>query len=372
MKKIISIVCILLVLLTMGGCAKKLENAQPDGEISSPGGIAMQQGDWIYFINGAMPLLANDALSDTPVAKIYRMKSDGSELQAVTSKKAYNMYVHKDKIFYVTPTKTQAILYCIGIDGTKNKKLMTINEDDFVAYSEFGVALSVNNKIHYFDYETLEEKSFETGAVNGIKLSENYIYYYADNAVGTKRIEISTGNTEIICDPVGLILGATDSEAYFISTRLPYRVNTNTKELVQISETYYAITLLNMANRVLVCVESDTETQGIFTQPIDNVAGRPVGEGQNTARLQVHTKNAAALCANDEFIFFVEEETGDIYRMTFKGTEKTVLGTMQSVFGAHSMDIVGNMLFIFDSAENGNAYYVPADGSGQLTVIKEQ
>lgn len=372
MKKIIAVMCILLMLMTMGGCAKKLENAQSDGEILSPGGIATQQGDWIYFINGAMPLMVNDALADTPTAKIYRMKADGSELQAVTSKKAYNMYIYKDKIFYATPTKTQAVLYCIGIDGTKNKKLKTINENDFVSYGQRGVAVSTNNKIHYFDYETLEEKSFQSGQVDGIRISENYIYYYAQNVVGTKRIEISTGNTETLCDPVGLFLEASDSEVYFVATRLPYKVDTNTKELTQISETYYAITLINMANRVIISVESDTETQGIFTQPIDNVAGRPVGEGENTARLQVHTKNAVAVCANDDYIFFVEEETGTIYRMTFSGTEKTVLGTMQSVDDADSMDVVGNLLFIFDNAEYGNAYYVPADGSGQLTVIKEQ
>lgn len=372
MKKFLSVICIVLMLFTMGGCAKKLENAQPDGEILSPGGIATQQGDWVYFINGAMPIYVKDALVDSPVAKIYRMKTDGSELQAVTSKKAHNMYIFADKIFYSTPTQKQVNVCCISVDGTKNKKLITINEKDFIFYGEFGFAVSTNGKIHYFDYATLEEKVFESGDAEEIRLSENYIYFYGETGIGTKRIEISSGNIETLCDQVGLLLEATDSELYFVSTRLPYKVNANTKELTQISETYYAITLINMANRVIVSVESDTETKGIFAQPIDNIAGRPVGEGENTARLQIHTKNAVALCANDEFIFFVEEETGDIYRMTFKGTEKTVLGTMDSINDTDSIDIVGNLLIIFDSAENGNAYYVPADGSGQLTVIKEQ
>lgn len=372
MKKLISVLCIVLMLFSICGCVKKLKDTQPDGEIVSNGGIAVKQGEWIYFINGAMPETVDNALMNTPVSKIYRMKADGSQLQPITKKKAQNMYVYKDKIFYVTPTQTQVALYCIGIDATKNKKLLTFNSGDFIVYGEKGLAVGTDEKIHYFDYETLKKQSFDTGNVDGIRLSDSYIYCFAETVVGTKRIEISTGNTETICDETGLLLWASDSEVFFVSARIPFKVNTNTMEKTQISETYYQTTLINMTHRVIICVESDENNQGIYTQPIDNVAGRPVEEGGNVARTKVHSKNAVALCANDDYIFFVEEGTGDIYRMTFEGTEKTVLGKMESIYRADTMDVVDNLLFIFDSAESGKMYYVPADGSGQLTVIKEQ
>ena len=370
MKKIISLLCIMIILCA-SGCSKKLEGSEPDGKVISEGGIASQQGQWIYFINGPMPEYVNDALSDTPVAKIYRMKTDGSEIDAVTEKKAEEMYVAGDKIFYVTPTRRQVNLCCIGIDGTKNKKLLTFDSGDFLNFGKNGVAVGTKNQIRYFDYKTLENKVFDTGAVSGFDISDNYIYYYSDTVDGLKRIEISTGNIETLCSLNGMILDATDSEVIFVSTRLPYRVDTSTKQLTQISEAYYRMTLINMANRVIICVESDVEKQGIYTQPIDNVAGRPVEEGGNVARLMVHPKSAAALCANDEYIFFVEEGTGDIYRMTFQGTEKTVLGTVNAIYESDAIDIVDNLLFIYGDAESGQAYYVPADGSGQLTLIKE-
>ncbi len=370
MKKFISVLCIIIVLFSCG-CAKKLDGGEPDGEIISKGGIAMQQGQWVYFINGPMPANINDALADTPVAKIYRMKTDGSNIQAVTDKKASDMCVVNDKIFYTTPSRRQVTLCCIGIDGTKNKKLISFEAGEFLNYGKNGVAVGTKNQIHYFDYETLDKKVFDTGVISGIKISDNYIYYYDSGADGTKRIEISTGNIETLCALNGMILDASDSEVFFVSTRLPYRLDTSTKQLTQISEAYYRMTLINMTNRVIVCVESDTEKQGIYTQPIDNVAGRPVGEGGNVARLTVHPKNAVALCANDDYIFFVEEGTGDIYRMTFQGTEKTVLGTVNSIYKSNTIDIVDNLLFIYGDAESGQAYYVPADGSGQLTLIKE-
>lgn len=370
MKKIVSLLCIMLILCVCG-CAKKLEGGEPDGKIISEGGLAMQQGQWVYFIDGPMPEFVNDALSDTPVAKIYRMKTDGSEMEAVTEKKTEKMYVAGEKIFYVTPTRSQVNLCCIGIDGTKNKKLLTFEAGEFMNFGKNGVAVGTKNQIHYFDYQTLEKKVFETGAISGLEISDNYVYYYSDSVDGLNRIEISTGNIETLCALNGMILDATDSEVIFVSTRLPYRVDTSTKQLTQISEAYYRMTLINMANRVIVCVESDTESQGIYTQPIDNVAGRPVGEGGNVARLMVHPKSAVALCANEEYIFFVEEGTGDIYRMTFQGTGKTVLGTVNTIYKSNAMDIVDNLLFIFGDAESGQAYYVPADGSGQLTLIKE-
>ena len=172
MKKIISALLAIATIFCMCGCAKKLENAQPDGEIISNGGLVVQQGDWIYFINGAMPLQVNDALADTPVAKIYRMKADGSELQAVTSKKAHNMYIYKDKIFYASVNRTQVVLYCINVDGTGNKKLKAFNANEAITYGDHGVAIGTNDKIYYYNYETLDEKSFDTGATSGIKISK--------------------------------------------------------------------------------------------------------------------------------------------------------------------------------------------------------
>ena len=51
-----------------------------------------------------------------------------------------------------------------------------------------------------------------------------------------------------------------------------------------------------------------------------------------------------------------------------EGTDKTVLGKVDSVYSVDSMDGVGNMLFIHDSLESGKAYFVKTDGSGSLTV----
>lgn len=371
MKKLVSLLLIVLTLFGMAGCKTELQGGQPDAEIVSNGGIVIKQGEWIYYINGAMPTQAKEALADSPRAKIYRSKADGTEKQPVTDKKAFNMYIYKDKIFYTTPTENDIALYVININGKNNKKLKVINDTEFVCYGENGVLVENDNKIFYYEYETLKEHNFETGAVDSAQISDNYIYYCADNGSGLMRIEIKSGRQEKLCDYVGLILSVTDEQVYFMSTRIPYFLNTNTLELTQISESFYRKVYLDLEKRYLVCVLSDTEDAGIFLQPIDNKAGVQVGEGGNKPRLQVHTKSASAFVTTGDYIFFVEEETGDVYRMTFEGKEKTVLGNVPSVYNTHSIEVIDDTLYILGGDDTGKIYSVKIDGSGELAIIKE-
>ncbi len=369
MKKIVSLICILLMLFSISGCKKALESSEPDGAVTSNGGIVIKKGNWIYYINGSMPATVSEALANTPRGKIYRMRADGSEKQAVSDKKAFDMYIYGDTIFYSSPTKDSVIVYSINIDGTGNKKLKEINDTDYICYGEQGLALEKDGSIYYFDYENREEKSFPTGAVDDIRISENYIYYCADSGDGLMRIEIATGLQEMLADKVGLMLYATDEIVYLVSARIPFKINTNTLEVTQISEAVYRKYFFDLDKRYMLCVLSDVEEKGIFLQPIDNVAGEAVGEGGNRLRLQVHTKSASAFTTTNDYIFFVEEETNDVYRMTFEGTEKTKLGNVPSVLNTYAIEVIDDTLYIMDGQESGNIYSVKIDGTGILSAI---
>ena len=305
MKKIISLILVAVTIFCITGCKKALTGGQPDAPVISNGGIVTKQGDWIYYINGAMPSIVSEALADTDRARIFRMKADGSQKQAVTDKKAYDMHIYGDKIFYTSPTEKEVILYSININGKGNKKIKAFQDSEFVFFGENAVIVENKEKIFYYDYETITELSFATGNIDSARISENYIYFCADNGNGINRIEIETGRREVVANKVGLLLHATDEMVYFVSTRLPYRVNTNTLELVQISEAYYRRTYLDMDKRYLVCVLSDEADPVIFLQPIDNVAGQAVSEGGNKPRLQVHLKSASAITTTNDYIFFI-------------------------------------------------------------------
>ncbi len=371
MKKIISLILVAVTVIGITGCKKALTDGQPDAPVISNGGIATKQGDWIYYINGAMPPIVRDALSDTERARIYRMKDDGSQKQAVTDKKAYDMHIYKDRIFYTSPSEKDVVLYSININGKNNKKIKVFNDGDFMCFGENGVVVENKEKLFYYDYETLTELSFASGNIDSAYISENYIYCCANNGNGINRIEIKTGRQEVITNKVGLILNATDEMVYFVSARIPYRVNTNTLELVQISESLYRKTYLDMNKRYIVCVLSDVEDAGLFLQPIDNVAGQAVGEGGNKPRLQVHLKSAWAITTTEDYVFFVEETTGDVYRMTFEGTDKVVLGNVPSVRDTKAMEVIGDILYIMDDSDGGKIYSVKIDGSTALKIIKE-
>ena len=371
MKKLISLILVAITVLSITGCKPELKGGQPDAPVVSNGGIVTKQGDWIYYINGAMPSVVSEALADTDRARIYRMKADGSHKQAVTDKKAYDMHIYGDKIFYTSPSEKEVILYSININGKGNKKIKAFQDSEFIFFGENAVIIENKERIFYYDYETLTELSFATGNIDSAKVSENYIYFCADNGNGINRIGIKTGRREVIADKVGLLLYATDEIVYFVSTRIPYRVNTNTLELVQISEAHYRKTYLDMEKRYLVCVLSDEADSGLFLQPIDNVAGQPVGQGGNKPRLQVHLKSAWAITTTKDYIFFVEEQTGDVYRMTFEGKDKVVLGKVPSVRDTVAMEVIDDTLYIMDDATGGKIYSVKTDGSDTLKIIKE-
>ncbi len=374
MKKIISVICAAVILLSLAGCGTKLEGAQPDGEIESNGGIAVKQGDWLYFIAGGMPSLSKEAEADTLRGKICRMRDgdSGSSFDVVSPSKAYTMYIFKDRIFYTTPAKSKICFASVGTDGTGYKRIFSFDDGKFIAYGPNGAAIEKDDKIVYIDYTTLKKTEFDVKCdTAGIYVTENYIYYYAQNVASTNRLSIETGNIESLCTDIGMFLYADDTEVYFVSTRIPYRLNANTLELNEISTSHYKSLIFNKKHDAIIAQASDTDDLGLYFQPAGNIAGAEHGEDGNKPRFKLHTSDISAYCLNDDYIFFVETETGDIYRMDYEGKNKTVLGNVPSVYSLDSIDVAGKNLFVFDDTDSGYAYTVPIDGSGTLVAIKE-
>jgi len=359
----------------MCACTKELKGGQPDGVIVSNNGFAVQQGDWIYFINGGMPAAEAKAIdTSTNRSRIYRMTASGTEATPLSKYKAFDMHIYKDKIFYTSPIVDHVTLRVININGKDDKQLYTFDDAEFVTYGENGVAIAHGTKIVYFDYETLEQKDYEIGnKASGITLSESYIYYFCQNESETKCINTVTGIIDTLCSENGKFLYADDEYIFFVSARVPYRLKISTLELTEISNTLYKNCRLNYKNSAIIAIESSEEASGIYLQPIYNTAGEAVSEDGNKKRIYLHQKDISAYCVDDNYVYFVESETGNIYRSTYEGTNKTVLGTVQSVYSIDAMDVVGDMLFVFDGEANGCAYFVPVDGSTQLNLaVKEE
>lgn len=368
MKKFISVLFVLIIAFSVCACTDN-QPEQTFDEVLSNGGIAAKQGEWTYFINGGMPEYVTDALSTvTARGKIYKMNDDGSVCEAVTTKKAQKFYIYNDKIFYISPTQTKLTLYRINNDGKKNKAIFTFDDKQFVEFGKNGVAIAQDEKIYYINYADLKKQVYEVGDVNGIYLTDEYIYYYADNKSGLKRIGYDSQTSETLCEDIGQILYADDNMLYFSCVRVPQKVNVNTLEQTALSTALYKNMIFSSKHQYIIAVPSDTEDTGLYRQPVNTVAG----EENQEKRLKIHPKEVLAYCLTDDFIFFVEAESGNIYRMTYSGEGKTVLGTVSSVYNADSMDVVDDKLFIFDSMESGCCYYVKTDATGQLTLaVKE-
>ena len=369
MKKIIALLCMLVLLLSVGCSGKTLNVGQPDGTIVSNNGMAVQQGDYVYFINGGMPETLGGALKEDNRSVIYRMKSDGSDLQAVPTNKAFSLHIFEDRIFYLTPTNEAVQLRSVRLDGTNDKKLLTLYDKDFVEYGENGVAVGTQSQIIYLEYASGKKHTYHTGLTSGIKISDHYIYYYYSGTAGTKRIEIDGGHIETISENNGPFLYADDTDVYFATARAPYHVNANTMEETQISEALYQSMIFNKKNHAIIGIASSDEDAGLYFQPSDNVAGREIGENGNKMRYKLHNKTVSAYCLTDDYIFFVEAENGNVYRTTYTGADKILLGNIVSALDADAVEVMGNLIFAWDNVESGLAYMGSIDGTVQLKRI---
>ena len=84
---------------------------------------------WIFvlpFVIGFILIYLPVLVESLSASVTYRMKEDGTQKKAVTDKKAYNMYVYKDKIFYTSPTRDNLVVCSININGKNNKKIKKI------------------------------------------------------------------------------------------------------------------------------------------------------------------------------------------------------------------------------------------------------
>lgn len=181
--------------------------------------------DYVYFIaitddeiEKSATLSADEAALDTLNNKIYRMKTDGTDLEVINSNEfhnnCYEIYVIEDKIYYIG---VDTNIWSMNLDGSEKTK---INDDKtgFLGLTKDYIILNVEKKQKETENET-EDKKAEEGTVyetcimnidgtnkkvlNGqrlysVNVVEDYIYYVDDEKVvykikidGTDNVKIS-------------------------------------------------------------------------------------------------------------------------------------------------------------------------------------
>ncbi|MBP3596752.1 MAG: DUF5050 domain-containing protein [Clostridia bacterium] len=181
--------------------------------------------NYIYFIaitdeaiEKSATLSADEVALDTLNNKIYRMKTDGTDLEVINSNEfhnnCYEIYVIDDKIYYIG---VDTNIWSMNLDGSEKTK---INDDKtgFLGLTKDYIILNVEKKQKETETETEDKKAeeatvYETCIMNidgtnkkvlngqrlySINVVNDYIYYVDDEKVvykikidGTDNVKIS-------------------------------------------------------------------------------------------------------------------------------------------------------------------------------------
>lgn len=374
MKKIslILVTVVLLSCLLLSGCGGySLEGGQPDGEIIGNNGIAVQQGDYIYYINGSMPTYLSEALKNDPVASIFRIKADGSDQpQQLTTKKAYAMYIVKDSIYFVSPVAADKLcLFKVSINGGNERRIIEFSANGEYAFSDYGIAAEIDNGIAIYSFKTEKRTNIkDLGNISQMYGAEK-LYYYISNKAGVFSIDWEGGEPEKVTERNGRIIAVSGKDLYYMRNEGDYpklsRYDMETKTHTTLATSSYDTMLLSVANKLMVAYSSEKTT--LYYMYLD---------GQST-RVPILEETVDTYAIGKDRIFYCSNSEGALYSIDFDGSNKTKLADVKGLAGPgttdpnYYLDVVGDRVFMFD-ALNGKSVYMIDLVSGEVKDLANE
>ena len=326
MKKIsiIAIIAVLAACLLLSGCGYTLEGGQPDGKVVSNNGIAVQQGDYIYYINGSMPGYLDEALKNSPEASIFRMNADGTDRQQLSTRKAYAIYVVKEYIYFLSPVAADKLcIFRVSINGGNEKRILEFDANGEYAFSDHGVAAELDNGIVLYSFK--EEKKSHIKDIGNIAqmYGDQKLYYYVGNRAGVYSVDWEGGEPQQVTERNGRIMAVTQKSLYYLKNAGDYpkltQFDFDTKKETTLSSSQYDTMLLSLKNNIMVAYSSEKTT--LYYMVLDGVS----------TRVPLLEENVSTYAIGDDRIFFCSKSEDALYSINIDGTDKKKIAMRKSL-----------------------------------------
>lgn len=364
MKKTLIVILAALLLLSLTGCGYSLTGGQPDGKITSNNGIAVQQGDFIYYINGSMPTLLSEAIAQTPQATIFRMNADGTEKQQLSTRKAYSFYIVGEYIYFLSPTTADRLcIFRVSINGGNERRILEFENSGAYAFSDTGIAVELNNSLLVYSIETEKvSKHADVGNIYQIYGGDKKLYYYISNKAGIMETDYNGAEPVAVTERNGRIMGVDDDFIYYIyNDEKLTRRNLASGEENTLSSSTYETMLLSLENNTMIAYSSEKDT--LYYMRLDGSTRVAILEGE------VNTYGMSS-----DRIFYCSKSEGVLYSVDFEGKNKETLADISAMAGPGStdpnyyLDVVDDKLFLFDAANQAAVYMIHLT-TGEVTNI---
>lgn len=371
MKKIslMIITVLMLVCLLFSGCGYSLEGGQPDGKITGNNGIAVQQGDYIYYINGSMPSTLQDALANTPRASIFRMNADGTNRQQLSTRKAYALYVVKDSIYFLSPIAADRLcLFKISINGGNERRIIEFEANGEYAFSDYGVAAEIDQSIIIYSFKTEQKTEIKDIGDISQMYGHDRLYYYVGNKAGVFALDWEGGEPEQITERNGRIMAVDSQYLYYMRNSGDYpkltRFEFSTKAETTLSSSQYDTMLLSLQNNTMVAYSSEKTT--LYYMHLDGAS----------TRVPILEETVDTYGIGSDRIFYCSKSEGALYSIDFNGKNKQKLADINGLAGPgttdpnYYLDVVDNKVFMFDSNDS-QAIYMINLSNGEVTNLSD-
>lgn len=180
-------------------------------------------GNYLYFIsiNDPENVYTDEDYADN---KIYKMKTDGSELQVINdnefSNESYEIYVINDKIYYIGEDLN---IYSMDLNG-ENKNVINDDATGFIGISEDYILLNkeetVEDETKIVTYSMKLDGS-DKKAITGERLySVNIInddIYYVNSDKQVYKVNLKTGENTFISETSAYNMNVSGNYIYFMN-----------------------------------------------------------------------------------------------------------------------------------------------------------
>ena len=281
LKKIFSL---LLVAFLLTGCSKQytgLKEALPvqdsKAPVTSNGGLALQQGEWIYYLNGDNFTRQQGERYSRYAGALCRMKEDTSEKSVVVDKDVCIFDYYDGRFYLLVYEEDKCVSASVSVDGTDYKKYKAV--DDIFYGGCYGflngyIYYTKDFKLYRMDKDGKNSEKLTDFPIYNLRAEDDYLFFTKDiNGDIGSIYKLKNGETdfiEITKEPAYVLDIIGDNAYYYmLSNKTVYCydvINGTAQSIIYGGYTDYCFSPENDFNIISYTIESDIDTVGgIFT-----------------------------------------------------------------------------------------------------------
>ena len=360
------IFAILIICFLLTGCAKEykglnqpLPQTDPNAPVSSNGGLALKQGQWIYYLNGDNFTRNQGERYSRYAGALCRMKEDTSDKSVVVDKDVCIFDYFDGRFYLLVYEEDNCKTASVKVDGTDYVVYKTIDDIFYggcYGFLEGYIYYTKDFKLYRMDKNGKNNKKITDFPVYNLRAEDNYVYFTKDvNGDMGSVYKMKNGETdfvEITKDPAYVldIIGDT-AYYYMLANKTVYcydAINGTSQSVIYGGYTDYCFSPMNEINVISYTIESDDEAVGgIFT--LSHTGG---------PKTQISKNSGKNLTIHNGYLYYINvDQLNQLYRVKLDGTDEQMVSE-EFIYDYVSLDIVGDYMYFLSDSDYDRIYRI--------------